>query len=307
MATFITPVAKTIGASGAWTDIDCSSDIPSGSTGVILRIRNTTVFGQTVGVRKNGSTDTITFNSQANSQRYAVIGVDGSRIFEAITDDDSASAWDVIGYFGSEAVFFTNAVVKSVTPATWQAVSIASDTGGDTAVAALVILNDAFVGGLRQTGSTDNNLVFNPKLLSSPVGCDGSEQFDVYSGDNADVKVVGYMTSGITWNTNANDRSLGSTGSYADLTALASGAIGGIYQCTSADDFALRENGSSEDIYLAGPSHAMVKCDASRLVEGKIEAITQDFWELGYFTAAAAGGNANLLVGKFGALLRGKL
>lgn len=290
MTTFITPVEKSIGANNAWTDIDCSAEAPSGSTGVIVRIRETGGWANNCGLRKNGSTDTVTFQIAANAHVYICIGLDSSRIIEAYSEDNAFHRFDIVGYFGSEAVFFTNAVAKTPTTGSWQTVSIASDTGGDTAIGAFIIAKELYNFGLRHGDSTDTR-TFNggssQYVVGGIVGCNASEEFDVYSADSGTVWVTGYMTSGVTFNTNGTDRSLGSTGAYTDLAALPSGAIGGIYYVYGNwnNTWALRKNGSSDDRYLRLPGAALVECDTSRIVEGEISATTVDFWEQGYFTS----------------------
>lgn len=293
MATFITPVEKSIASNNTWVDIDCSANIPSGATGVIVRVRETGGWTNNCGLRKNGSSDATTWQVPPSSQVYVCIGVDASRIFEAYSEDYAYHRYDIVGYFESEAVFFTNAVAKTPTTGSWQTVSIASDTGGDTAVGAFIMAKELYNFGMRHGDSTDTR-TFNggssQYIVGGIVGCNASEEFDVYSGDSGTLWVTGYMTTGVTFNTNGTDRSLGSTGAYTDLTALPSGAIGGIYYVYGgyAETWALRENGSSDDRYMRLPGPALVKCDGSRIVEGEISATTVDFWEQGYFTSTGS-------------------
>ena len=75
----VTPVTK-----DAWTDVDVTAHVDAGSTSwVALRIHNGNVGNATAGVRKNGSTDTLTGTLNADEQIVVGIGVDASDIFEA--------------------------------------------------------------------------------------------------------------------------------------------------------------------------------------------------------------------------------
>lgn len=300
MAAFITPVEVTPGTAGAWTDVDVSANIPAGSTGVIVHIVNTDTGGLALGLRKNGSTDGRTNNMRADSHKWACIGVDGSRIFEAFVGSTTLIDIFLVGYFTTDAVFFTNAVDKSIgATGAWTDVDISGDTGADTAIAAVWELVDTTNSGLswgfRKNGSTDNRLQFSnagSQHVFGIIGVDGSEIFEHQTASlSIDVFLVGYLKSGAVLNTNALDRSLGSTGSFVDLTALPAGAIGGIYEVintSAAADWGLRKNGSSESIlHTQRHGWSIPEADASQLVEGQIAATTQDFFEIGHFTSAA--------------------
>src|SRR3989304_5947055 len=81
---FTNAVNKTPGSTGAWVDVDCSADIPSGASGVILELYNTTASKIAGAVRKNGSTDGQTNHSIVqNGHTFTLIGVDANRVFEA--------------------------------------------------------------------------------------------------------------------------------------------------------------------------------------------------------------------------------
>ena len=137
---------------------------------------------------------------------------------------------------------------------------------------------------------------------SSPMsearrGVDGSELAEQRISTTAmDLFLMGYLKSEATLNTNANDRSLGSTGAWLDLGALPSGASGGIYEidntATDGDLYGLRKDGSSENILhdgMLGRGLGLVE-SASLIVEGQISSLSDDFFEMGYFHAAAAPG-----------------
>jgi hypothetical protein len=302
MAAFITPVEVTPGSASAWTDVDATSfGVPSGASGVMLHIVN--IIGTTdyaVGWRKNGSTDNRIPILSRNNHIWAAIGLDGSGIFEAYVGDTTNIDVYIVGYFTTDAVFFDNAVNKSLTAtAAWTAINISGDTGGDTAIGAIFeIINGPtrYDFGLRKNGSTDNRIsqMANHSAGGWIIGVDGSEICEGYiSNTSLDFFLVGYIKSDATFLDNATDLSLGSTGAYAALSALPAGAIGGLIEVTvaSSSNYALRKNGSAEDIYKLADRHpmAMVEADGSQLIQGKIAATTNDFFLVGYFTAAAAG------------------
>lgn len=280
---------------GSWQTADLSAFIPSGATGVALHISNAGASNRAVGWRKNGSTDNRLGDISTGGQCYAYVGVDASRICELqIAHADAVIR--LVGYFTDPVVFFTNAVDK--TPATkgsFQDVDISSDTGGDTAIAAIfeALLANNNTWGARKKGSTDNRTQ-NMRHLGVIVGVDGSEVCQINSdslGGSATSFLIGYVKTGAAalFRTNALDRSLGSTGSYGDLTALPGGAVAGLYEVVNGsggNQWSIREKGASEDYFLtANLRHtwAVVKCDASLLCEGKIGNTAADFFELGVF------------------------
>jgi hypothetical protein len=93
--TQIDTVNKTgsIGASGVWTDIDCSADVPAGAKAVQVVFANAALVDDVyhyIGVRKNGSTDTMLYDfgyDSGGDYDAAVatftVELDASRVFEA--------------------------------------------------------------------------------------------------------------------------------------------------------------------------------------------------------------------------------
>lgn len=298
--TMIAPVDVTPAASGAWTDVDCSSHIPSGHTGVILHLVSTDAADKVFGLRKNGSSDNrITGDIQATDHQWAVIGVDGSRIFEAYLETHTTFKIWLIGSFDSEATFLTNAVDVSPAGTGVTDVDITGTTGGG-AVGAFVEIYGPGAGGsnwmIRKNGSTDNRSQDNAgsNHVFAMIGLDADEIFEVqFASTTIDMFLVGYVSAGATFNTNANDLSTGTTGSYVDMTAFAAGvaAVYESFSASSTNTAAYRQNGSSEDIYPAAQAmkhaFAIVEGDGSRVVEQKVSGTGQDTFEIGYFNAVA--------------------
>ena len=299
--TKITPVEITPATIDAWVDVDVSAYVPAGATGVALHFVDTATAAETVGARKNGSTDNRIGVIGFSQHCWGSIGIDGSRILELNVGSITTIDVYLVGYYLSESVFFTNAPDKSLTTTSaWTDIDISSNTGTDTAIQAIFEIKSsgltAYACGLRKNGSTDNriNTVLFHHCFGATIGVDEAEICEGYIGSIAvDFFLVGYIKSDVVSLTNGTDLSLGSIGSYIDLAALPSGATAGWIEvvATTAYLYALRENGSAENIYYKNKHcWALVGCDSSLLIEGKIENVGLDFFLVGYPTAAAAEG-----------------
>lgn len=321
MATqYITPVDVTPGVTGSFQDVDVSANVSASATGVILHVVNTNVStDHTAAFRKNGATDTSsTFHGMTpDSHTYVYVGVDGSQIFEANIDSADIDIY-LVGYFESEAVFFTEPIDHTadvVSANTYTDIDISSDTGGDTAIGAIVRVNvNSQSIRLRKNGSTDSFNLYPDSVSGANyfvVGVDGSEIFEIYAQTSLtlfELEVVGYITSGWTFLTNATDLSIGATDTWTDLTTLPAGATGAAISVsdTSAKQYwGLRKDGSAEALIydtLHRSASAIVEA-SSQIVEGYIEATSVDFYLMGY--SEASGGWAN--VAKVGGISEGSV
>lgn len=313
MAAFITPVRITPGTAGSWQDVDVSAHIPAGSTGVILHVfKNYSAISYDFGLRKKGSTDDRHNTLYSDGHLWAAVGVDGNRVFQCYTGHITRVDAYLVGYFGSEAVFFDNAVDKSLAgTGSWDDIDISANTGADTAIGAIFDVVGVWQKnlGLRNNGSSDNRLSAVSEHIWAVIGVDGAE---ICEGQIADAGIkfwlVGYLKSGATFNTNATDIALGGVGSWTDLAALPAGGIGGIIEVFTSSytyDYGLREKGSAEDIYGRAPyarAWAMVEADNNRLIEGKISNTGMDFYLVGYFTPTSTAPTITLLNPNSGAV-----
>lgn len=289
----ITPVEVTPGTAGSWQDVDVSAYVPAGATGVILHcVNNSTNTMRYFGFRKNGSTDARTDSLSYGTHVWATIGVDSSRIFEAyIQDITDIDVW-LVGYTTSGVTFFTNAYDKSPSVlSNWE--DIDCSTEAPNAIGLIFeIQNTGSLAsfGLRKYGSSDNRVVqtVGYNTFAVIIGCDTAQKCQGQITDsNIKVYLVGYVTQGAIFNTNATDVSLSSTGSWIDLAALPTGSVMGFIEATSlasTNRFGLRKNGSSEAIYKYCYRHpfAMVECDSSGIIEGEISNTDVDFFLVGY-------------------------
>jgi hypothetical protein len=298
------PIAVSLAQTGAWEDVDLDDYIPglgTNVTGVILRFYNSsgsTAYG--VGARKNGSTDDRHDSLGAPRINFASVGVDSSHIFEVYREEADIACF-IQGYYTEGVTFFTNGILKN--PAgynEYEDVDCSSEAPGAKGLIFEVVSGSGDVHwGARKNGSTDD-FISTPlsihSLFNLVVGCDDAQIVELRKGWNLGTYfyLLGYITRGAVFNTNATDMSLGSTGSYVDLSPLPSGATGGIFLAIVDDgnpySVNIRKNGSSSDIYHTARNACMlIACDESQLCEGKIQSTHMDFKLLGYSIEEGAG------------------
>lgn len=304
--TFITPVEVSPDVADAWTDADLSAHIPSGAVGVVLHFSNPSANTRAAGWRKNGSTDNRLDSLNTNNQMQAYVGVDGSRICE-VYQGGTATDIDIylVGYFeAADAFFFTNAVDKSTgTTSAYEDVDITADLqGADNAIGAfLEVLGGSAPNSfaVRVNGSTDDRArEVTAAHCGFMVGVDTGHIFEQkIGGTTVDVFLIGYLkdTANFTFEDPAVDMSLGVNDAWTDLSALPTGAKGGLLEMFTSTAtpqvFGLRKNGSSQDVKPRGRhSTHLIECDASLLIEGYQDVANTDFWRLGYVTTPSAGG-----------------
>lgn len=296
----IFPVAYTDvspGTTGSWQDVDLSALIASGASGVALHFVNTGTTDRDCGWRKKGSTDDRKESLRNACQAYGYIGVDGSRVCQVYIGHAEIDVF-LVAYFSADVVFFTDGI--DVTPGgtgSFIDVDITSHlAGGDNAIAAICEHNNGSnqTNGFRKNGSSDSRTQ-NNEHNGVIVGVDGDHIFECNRSGSSIVHLLGYIkdTASATFHTNGIDRSLGSTDAYADLGALPDGAVMGLYEITNGsggNQWSIRKKGASHDHYKnANLRHcwAVVECDGSELVEGKIGNTSADFFETGWFGVAA--------------------
>jgi hypothetical protein len=302
------PVDVSPAVANAWTDVNVSAYVPAGATGVIIQWVNVTSGAdQNYGVRMNGSSDNWAFDSEAKDgqQGWLMTGLDGGRVFEVFTEDTAVKTY-LVGYTMAGVKFFANRIDKSTaTTGSWVDVSIAADTGADTAIGAIFHVDcqaGSSVGyGLRKKGSTDNRLqTLRANMMNlGLVGVDAAETAQQQiAATTVDLFLVGYVTSGAVFFTNALDKSTATTGSYQDVDLtidVGAGVANGAFVEIQPSDgtrrlTAVRPKGASYD-YYAEVSHqfALVGLDAGDVFEQKIEQTTMDLFLTGYSLADGAG------------------
>jgi len=169
---------------------------------------------------------------------------------------------------------------------------------GATGVILHVINNwSSYPIGLRKNGSTDDRypVMYNDSHFGAMIGVDASRIFQAYVGDTSrqDIYVIGYTMSGVTFKTNADDKSLGTALAWTDIdcSTEAPSATGLIFETHGdgeSEDFGFRKNGSSDDRFFVSRYHynfsAVIGCDESQICEGYTEALHIEFFLLGYIT-----------------------
>ncbi|MCW3992756.1 MAG: hypothetical protein NWE79_08595 [Candidatus Bathyarchaeota archaeon] len=154
----------TPGVTGSWQDVDVSSYVPGDATGVIILIQRKTTGSGSAGIRKNGSSDTITYGLMSVSGGifyggFQLCGVDGSQIFECNIED---SNFDIVlmGYTKSPVTWLTDVQDISISQTwTWVDIDVTAYTSADCdGVIVLRAHNGAAgnKGALRENGSSSN-------------------------------------------------------------------------------------------------------------------------------------------------------
>ena len=252
----ITPASVASDWSGAY---DIPTGVPEGSTGVIVRVVNTDSAAHDFGLRKKGSTDEYSQSVQANSQLYVYMGVDSSGYLNGFIESTLVKLY-LVGYFGSEAVFFTNS------PTTYSHYSqygswAEKDASGDCpagAVAAFFVSEPSGGGsfGVRRTGSSDS-IVGSRLGQGIVVGLNTDRHFDMYSAETTNyLKIVGYLKSpGGVFLDSARVYNPSNDATFEDVDvdtwSAPENTIGvAIYvKFSSAKTFDFRKKGSTDSIY----------------------------------------------------------
>ncbi|MCK9568623.1 hypothetical protein M0R72_06760 [Candidatus Pacearchaeota archaeon] len=304
----VEPTKITIASTSVWVDIDLDNYVtlpPGGANGVAVRIVSRGDYDS--GVRMKGCTLSVPYGSGTSSleQHDMWVGVDASNVFQAYAQSNTYVSIYIIGYLTGGFEFLSQPIEYSiVTESAWTNIDFSDDIPS-TALGVILLIKerDESSFGLRNDGCTDNlySHAEGSMYHCAMMGCTNRivEYYSTSAWDS-DIYLLGYITSDAlaTFNTTTKtDYSTGTTGAYADLTALPVGAAVGIFEAgvtgTTHYQAALRKNGSTFDqyAYLRGRQWFTVEGDSDRIVEGKIENAALDFYLVGYFAPSTAGGN----------------
>ena len=288
-------VELTVPAPG-WQDIDVSSYIPTGATGVILHVHNKSGTARGIGLRKKGSTDNRLQNMDGSPGHFwAMIGVDESRVLQVnsgnITDIDVY----LVGYTATGVVFFDNAYDKSlVATGAWTDIDLSAECPGAIGIIVEIVASGgAISAGLRKNGSTDARPAGNKYHSWAIIGCDGAQVIEGWIQDLAvDFFVVGYVTEGAVFKTNADDIAIASAGAWepTDCSTEAPSSVMLFCEQIANEAYGVRKNGDTEDIYtndMSGRANMFVPCDSGQIVEVKVASYPHLFL-IGYATWAGA-------------------
>lgn len=297
--TAITPIDITPGSEDAWVSRDLSPYLPAGATGVLCQLINkSTGSARKINIRHGDSTDNYVSGDLAiGTQQWGICGCNSSLEIDIYIEDVADCEVWLLAYSGNKVTYFADAHV--ITPTTKESyaddVDISTDTGADTALAGIIMYDG--LGTVprwsRKKGNTETLEDSTQGTTWQVCGVDGSEVMQTYVHSQIAVLLNGYVTDGIIWHDTSIDRSLGAAGSYANLTALGAGATIGLYHVVTNTgtkyNFALHPAGAALDNYYGvdNISFAAPACNASQLVQGKVENTAVKFRELGYFISGS--------------------
>lgn len=298
----ITPAVKS-----SWETEDVTAHVTNAS-GVMVRVSySAATSSDSVGLREKGSTDTDLWSNPNGGGGFYCVGIDINDQLEInVQTGGGVPTVELYGYFDADdVVFFTNPPRYTGGTGSYADVDISSDTGGDTAIGAIIqITNErssAADFAVRPKGSvTDHYDALDNKAAigSVIIGVNGSEILEAKRSSSfagAFVKIMGYVKSGMTFQDDPTDGSLSTTGSYQNIS-LPVGADSGLYRVrgTADDTWGLRPDAASFDPFDNLGSNceqsAIVVQGNAGIVEGKIDSTSMDFFLWGYVDEDASGG-----------------
>lgn len=286
----VTPTLYNVGSAGAWADIDVSALCP-GAVAVSLEIINTNTGSlRACGVRKKGSTDNRIQNFVPSQHSGAIIGVDGSQIFQGYSGTTASDILFIVhGYWPSGIDLLTNATdLSAASNNSW--LDKTANAAALGAIVETVSSADGWAFGYRKKGSTDTARIACWRHHFHFVGCDGSGVFQVNVENGAvDSFLLGHFLSDVTFNTNRVDVSQTNLATYEDHAAI-TGATSVFYNVVSSgvQAWALRKNGTTPtERYIGNTEHTgiQIAADSSGIVEGKIANAGVDMFQMGHTTA----------------------
>lgn len=239
----------TADSAGTWNtgvDLDSFVTVPSGATGVIVAIQNTSSSLRWAGLRTTGKTTPVLLaDFQINSAiQHRIVPLGAGNQIDLYLEGATVTFY-ILGFTASDFTFFD---IDGTLP------SIASTSGVTSTVAApadvtgaVAILTHNFVGGWSPTGEVA--LIATTAGSASPnsllMQVDGSRELRLNT--NATTSILGYTTAGVTWNAwlgNAED--VTADGTWRDGESSNGAAKLAHIQWTgfsAAQGFSVREDG----------------------------------------------------------------
>lgn len=286
-------------ANGAYGDVDVSALVPSTATGVLLEVMSTTGTPRLCAFRKNGGTDDLYY---LMTHSWVLIGLDANKVFEVKEVAGGDLAIYLRAYFyGSGITFNTDASADlAVAAGGWNNADVSAITPVGTVGVILEYSEDDIAvraAGLRKNGSTDNRLneINQNSHFFAVVGVDAARIFQYYATDNrVKIKVIGYIISGASFDTNATDKSITGAGAWKNITGLTANtwSIFEVVGNATTYDYGFRRNGSIEDRYQENDSQrawAIAPTDANGVLQAEISNNAQDFFKIGYLDSTIIG------------------
>ena len=272
------------------------ASLVAGMNAALLRIV-TGGTATTIGVRRTGDSGfTFTAAMGTNRQSDFIVGLNGSQQFDINLSQLTGVTVYLYGALGTEFTAVNATTLTTLTTA-YANYNLTSATSA-LATAAVLYINGTGYGVAFRFGasgaSSDNFSDGNEgtNLRSYLVGLDGSQNMQGIAGNTSQIPIlVGYLTGGLVWHTNAVNVTPGSSGSFQTLSAAGGDVspIGFVYDnklASGAYTFTLREVGSGLSVALAasGTDHCNAFGTASCQINMSNIA-TNTLYERGYFSA----------------------
>ena len=257
----LTPWAVSLSGitSNTWKTVTVTVDAtgangpPSSATGLILNFVYTGA-GSTVVTRATGSTDTQvppTANALAtNTQGTIFTGVSmtggppaTTASFDILMSTVGGMTVNVVGYFGTEATFYTNAHPITVPTGDLSTTPGTIDLSATVTTGAVAVFGDLWGNACRITPHGDADILnWLPTGLCQKSFISGTANgvidITAASGTTPTFYLRGYMTRGFAWRTPAYDVSPASAGSWQNVAAAptypAGTRSGMVYQARNA-------------------------------------------------------------------------
>lgn len=281
---------------GGWDEVDISSSVPSGATGVVIYAVNAANSKLAFGARKPGSADERIDDIWEYGQTYIYCGVDGSRHIELYRESTSITFY-LNMYTGSGVIFFTDGIAKTgsaVTASGWY-----GWTEGWIELDCSANVPSGATGLIFETAGMPGSSMRYPCANQGIAGWAGTGQHGWWvSPCTTDKKIwannvnpgmeyylIGYTITGIYWNydgsssgTKARDPDVHPTTNDAwevrvEVPSGCEGVLIGMYPGSAMRDIGMRSAGSGLAVRKTnGGGTFCIKTDPS----GDIEIYMQD-------------------------------
>ncbi|GAI92237.1 unnamed protein product, partial [marine sediment metagenome] len=211
-------------AADTWGDFDLSKVVPEGATGAVFHLINTDAGAtRKVGLRKKGSTDNYVGGMTRSVHSWAMVGLDENRKCQGYLESLGVQHFLLVGYTGENYTFFTNG--HNIVPAAkiaWVDTDLSAlCPGGIAAIIEFATsLDFTDLMGARKHGSTDDRHP-GSRHIWMVVGLDANGHLDLWDQDwprgALAFNLIGYITAGATFYTNADDISPLADGTYKSV------------------------------------------------------------------------------------------
>ena len=259
----VTPSDISLGSTG-WQDIDLSTLVPAGATGVVVEIANTDSSVRRGVLRGKEDTREYMFDTSWNAiselcHRYQIVKLDSNRFIEGYINNTSVD-FRLIGYTsGSDPSYFASPPQISPTAGGWTTVDVSAQVDADADGVILFIQNQDSannVYGMRELTSGDIALSMrNHRSRMHVVGLDAAKTFKAYiESTGVKIYLVGQTKGSVVYYTNNVAVTDPTTGSWqprdADnygVAAEADGLFLSVWNSGSVTDISFRHGDSSDN------------------------------------------------------------